>query len=208
MPHCVTAGQNYQEISHWWIFCFRSCKTRSSTRFSIVCSQFSILYLSRNQESRMGLKWTVNLLLNGTVGWLGWLGWLGWTGWLGCLGWLERLEWLGWLGWLGQLGWLRWPRWPWWVGWRVTRVTWVTRVIWVTLVTRVTWVTRASQTRVTWATMMTRVTWVTQWLEWAGCHVVGLLSSLSSMVTWPVMSVNTTTCALSLISFKKQHSVI
>ena len=69
----VTAVQNYWEISHGWIFCFLSCKTRSWTRVSIVCSHFSILYLRRNWESRIELRnwdsqWTViNWLLNRTV---------------------------------------------------------------------------------------------------------------------------------------------
>ena len=51
MLRCVTAIQNYREISHGWIFCFPSCKTQSSTWFSIVCSPFSILYLRRNRKS-------------------------------------------------------------------------------------------------------------------------------------------------------------
>ena len=68
MSRRVTAVQNYREISHWWIFCFLSCKTR----FSIVCSHFLILYSRRNRESRIesrnwDLQWTVNWLLNGTV---------------------------------------------------------------------------------------------------------------------------------------------
>ena len=68
----VTAIQNWREISHRWIFCFMSCKTWSSTRFSIVCSQFSILYSLRNQESRIESRnwdsqWIVNWLLNGIV---------------------------------------------------------------------------------------------------------------------------------------------
>ena len=53
--------------SHGWIFCFLPCKTRSLTRFSIVCSQFSILYSCRNREENRDSQWTVNLLLNGTV---------------------------------------------------------------------------------------------------------------------------------------------
>ena len=72
MSRRVTAIQNYWEISHGWIFCFLSCKTRSSTWFSIVCSQFSIFYSCRNQESwiesrNWDSQWTVNWLLNGTV---------------------------------------------------------------------------------------------------------------------------------------------
>ena len=69
----VTAIQNYREISHGWIFCFLSCKTRSWTQVSIVCSHFSILYLCRNWDSRIELRnwdsqWTViNWLLNRTV---------------------------------------------------------------------------------------------------------------------------------------------
>ena len=53
--------------SHGWIFCFLSCKTRSLTRFSIVCSRFSILYSCRNREENRDSQWNVNLLLNGTV---------------------------------------------------------------------------------------------------------------------------------------------
>ena len=72
MSRRVTAVQNYREISHGWIFCFLSSKTRSSTRFSIVCSHFSILYSRRNRESwiesrNWDSQWTVNWLLNGIV---------------------------------------------------------------------------------------------------------------------------------------------
>ena len=64
--------ENYREISHGWIFCFLSCKTQSSTWFSIACSRFSILDSCRNWESWIESrietqKHTVNLLLNGTV---------------------------------------------------------------------------------------------------------------------------------------------
>ena len=79
--HTVTCGnvtmpQNckIREISHGWIFCFLSCETRFSTRFSIACFRFSILDSQLAQESRIvnwvenrDSQWTVNLLLNGTV---------------------------------------------------------------------------------------------------------------------------------------------
>ena len=51
--HAALCYSRTKFSSHGWIFCFLSCKTGSSTRFSIVCSRFS--------------QWTVNLLLNGTV---------------------------------------------------------------------------------------------------------------------------------------------
>ena len=45
--------KNYREISYGWIFCFLSCETRFSTRFSIACSGFSILDSRRNREWRI-----------------------------------------------------------------------------------------------------------------------------------------------------------
>ena len=111
--HAALCYSRTKLSSHGWIFCFLSCKTRSLTRFSIVCSQFSILYSRRNQESRIESRnwdspWTVNWLLNGTVcvtallkDWLtNWLTdwvtvWL--TGWIECwlFNWLT--DWLDYL---------------------------------------------------------------------------------------------------------------
>ena len=65
--HAALCYSRTKLSSHGWIFCFLSCKTRSSTRFSIVCSRFSILYSCRNREENRDSQWTVNLLLNGTV---------------------------------------------------------------------------------------------------------------------------------------------
>ena len=65
--HAALCYSRTKLSSHGWIFCFLSCKTRSLTRFSIVCSQFSILYSCRNREENRDSQWTVNLLLNGTV---------------------------------------------------------------------------------------------------------------------------------------------
>ena len=65
--HAALCYSRTKLSSHWWIFCFLSCKTRSLTRFSIVCSRFSILYSCRNREENRDSQWTVNLLLNGTV---------------------------------------------------------------------------------------------------------------------------------------------
>ena len=65
--HAALCYSRIKLSSHGWIFCFLSCKTRSLTRFSIVCSQFSILYSCRNREENRDSQWTVNLLLNGTV---------------------------------------------------------------------------------------------------------------------------------------------
>ena len=65
--HAALCYSRTKLSSHGWIFCFLSCKTRSLTRFSIVCSRFSILYSCRNREENRDSQWTVNLLLNGTV---------------------------------------------------------------------------------------------------------------------------------------------
>ena len=65
--HAALCYSRTKLSSHGWIFCFLSCKTRSLTRFSIVCSQFLILYSCRNREENRDSQWTVNLLLNGTV---------------------------------------------------------------------------------------------------------------------------------------------
>ena len=65
--HAALCYSRTKLSSHGWIFCFLSCKTRSSTRFSIVCSRFSILYSCRNREENRDSQWTVNLLLNGSV---------------------------------------------------------------------------------------------------------------------------------------------
>ena len=43
--------KNYREISHGWIYCFLSCETRSSTRFSITGSRVSIPPRIENRES-------------------------------------------------------------------------------------------------------------------------------------------------------------
>ena len=61
--HAALCYSRTKLSSHGWIFCFLSCKTR----FSIVCSRFSILYSCRNREENRDSQWTVNLLLNGTV---------------------------------------------------------------------------------------------------------------------------------------------
>ena len=65
--HAALCYSRTKLSTHGWIFCFLSCKTRSLTRFSIVCSRFSILYSCRNREENRDSQWTVNLLLNGTV---------------------------------------------------------------------------------------------------------------------------------------------
>ena len=65
--HAALCYSRTKLSSHGWIFCFLSCKTRSLTRYSIVCSRFSILYSCRNREENRDSQWTVNLLLNGTV---------------------------------------------------------------------------------------------------------------------------------------------
>jgi len=61
--HAALCYSRTKLSSHGWIFCFLSCKTRSSTRFSIVCSRFSIRAgIEKRIETRNGLPtcfWTV-----------------------------------------------------------------------------------------------------------------------------------------------------
>ena len=61
--HAALCYSRTKLSSHGWIFCFLSCKTRSLTRFSIVCSRFSIrAEIEKRIETRNGLStcfWTV-----------------------------------------------------------------------------------------------------------------------------------------------------
>ena len=54
-----------KEISHGWIFCLLSHKTRSLIWFSITCSWFSIEI--ENRVENLDSQQNVNLLLNSTV---------------------------------------------------------------------------------------------------------------------------------------------
>ena len=69
MPCCVTAVGLCKIISGACIFCFLSWETRSSTWFSIACSQFSICAEIENHESSRvsRLATDCQLTLKGTV---------------------------------------------------------------------------------------------------------------------------------------------